>query len=91
MYMPGRFRTASNPSSLSIFEASYFIFGSESVLILPVNPLQIGRDNRSTGTDFCGLKDTEKGYEKSAWKTTFICDYLGEKTQLVVDIRLRLR
>src|SRR4051812_25476217 len=24
MYMPGRFRTASKPSSLSIFEASYF-------------------------------------------------------------------
>ena len=24
MYMPGRLRTASSPSSLSIFEASYF-------------------------------------------------------------------
>jgi len=24
MYIPGRFRTASNPSNLSIFDASYF-------------------------------------------------------------------
>src|SRR5664279_1279914 len=28
MYIPGRLRTASNPSSLSIFEASYFSPGS---------------------------------------------------------------
>jgi hypothetical protein len=55
------------------------------VLILPVIPLQTGLENRSTATDFRGLKDMEKGYEKRPRETTFICDYLSEKTQLVVE------
>jgi hypothetical protein len=43
------------------------------------------------GADFRGLKDTPKRYEKSPRKTTFICDYLREKTQLVVDTWRGLR
>ena len=40
-------------------------------LILPVIPLQFGRENHSIGTDFRGLKDTQKRYEKGPRKTTF--------------------
>jgi hypothetical protein len=61
------------------------------VLIFPVIPLQFGRKNHSMGADFRGLKDTPKRYEKSPRKTTFICDYLREKTQLVVDTWRGLR
>jgi len=58
---------------------------------LPVIPFQIGRKNRITGANFCGLKDTEKGYKKSAEKTNIIFLFFSEKAQLVVDIGPQLR
>src|SRR5205814_5997407 len=50
MYMPGRFRTASSPSSLSIWAASYFWLVS-----MPVG--------RATETDFAGKSSSVFGIE----------------------------
>src|SRR4029434_10728058 len=50
MYMPGRFRTASSPSSLSIWAASYFWLVS-----MPVG--------RATETDFAGTSSSVFGIE----------------------------
>src|SRR5438067_3587461 len=50
MYMPGRFRTASSPSSLSIWAASYFC----------VLPIPAGRADE---TDFAGKSSSVLGIE----------------------------
>src|SRR5438477_2111630 len=50
MYMPGRFRTASSPSSLSIWAASYFC----------VLPIPAGR---AADTDFAGKSSSVFGIE----------------------------
>src|SRR6266576_5222801 len=50
MYIPGRFRTASSPSSLSIWAASYFC-----VLAMPAG--------RTDETDFTGKSSSVVGIE----------------------------